>query len=81
MNFLLPDREFGEGWGGVKNLRLLQRLLYTQELRTHTTYTVPKKSDRVFSPTSAIVRTMKNLTNQKITRTPIKQLLNLSGDI
>jgi len=24
VNFLLPDREFGEGWGGVKNLRLLQ---------------------------------------------------------
>jgi hypothetical protein len=28
VNFLLPDREFGEGWGGVKNLRLLQGLLY-----------------------------------------------------
>ena len=26
VNFLLPDREFGEGWGGVKNLRLLQGL-------------------------------------------------------
>ena len=30
VNFLLPDREFGEGWGGVKNLRLLQGLLYLQ---------------------------------------------------
>ena len=30
VNFLLPDREFGEGWGGVKNLRLLQGLLYNQ---------------------------------------------------
>ena len=28
MNFLLPDRGFGEGWGGVKNLRLLQGFLY-----------------------------------------------------
>ena len=28
VNFLLPDREFGDGWGGVKNLRLLQELLY-----------------------------------------------------
>jgi len=28
VNFLLPDREFGEGWGGVKNLRLLQGWLY-----------------------------------------------------
>ena len=28
VNFLLPDREFGEGWGGVKNLQLLQGLLY-----------------------------------------------------
>jgi len=28
VNFLLPDRDFGEGWGGVKNLRLLQGLLY-----------------------------------------------------
>ena len=27
MNFLLPDRGFGEGWGGVKNLLLLQGLL------------------------------------------------------
>jgi len=28
VNFLLPNREFGEGWGGVKNLQLLQGLLY-----------------------------------------------------
>ena len=28
VNFLLPPREFGEGWGGVKNLRLLQGLRY-----------------------------------------------------
>ena len=28
VNFLLPNRGFGEGWGGVKNLRLLQGLLY-----------------------------------------------------
>ena len=28
MNFLLPPRTRGEGWGGVKNLRLLQGLLY-----------------------------------------------------
>jgi hypothetical protein len=27
VNFLLPSG-FGEGWGGVKNLRILQRLLY-----------------------------------------------------
>ena len=27
VNFLLPNREFEEGWGGVKNLRLLQGLL------------------------------------------------------
>ncbi len=27
VNFLLPPRGFGEGWGGVKNLRLLQGLL------------------------------------------------------
>ena len=32
MNFLLPPREFGEGWGGVKNLQLLQGLLYEAEL-------------------------------------------------
>ena len=30
VNFLLPNRGFGEGWGGVKNLRLLQELLYLQ---------------------------------------------------
>jgi hypothetical protein len=29
VNFLLPNREFGEGGGGVKNLRLLQGLLYS----------------------------------------------------
>jgi hypothetical protein len=23
VNFLLPPREFGEGWGGVKNLRVI----------------------------------------------------------
>ena len=28
VNFLLPPRGFGEGWGGVKNLLLLQGLLY-----------------------------------------------------
>jgi len=28
VNFLLPNRGFGEGWGGIKNLRLLQGLLY-----------------------------------------------------
>jgi hypothetical protein len=28
VNFLLPPRTRGEGWGGVKNLRLLQGLLY-----------------------------------------------------
>ena len=27
VNFLLPPRTRGEGWGGVKNLRLLQGLL------------------------------------------------------
>jgi hypothetical protein len=27
VNFLLPPRTRGEGWGGVKNLRLLQVLL------------------------------------------------------
>jgi hypothetical protein len=27
VNLLLPNRGFGEGWGGVKNLRLLQELL------------------------------------------------------
>jgi hypothetical protein len=27
VNFLLPPRTRGEGWGGVKNLRLLQELL------------------------------------------------------
>jgi hypothetical protein len=27
VNFLLPDRTRGPGWGGVKNLRLLQGLL------------------------------------------------------
>ncbi len=32
MNFLLPDREFGEGWGGVKKLRLLQGLLYLSRI-------------------------------------------------
>jgi hypothetical protein len=30
VNLLLPNRGFGEGWGGVKNLRLLQELLYEQ---------------------------------------------------
>ncbi|WP_445246906.1 hypothetical protein [Microcoleus sp. OTE_8_concoct_300] len=34
VNFLLPDREFGEGWGGVKNLRLLQGLLYQTHFQT-----------------------------------------------
>ena len=29
MNLLLPPQGIGEGWGGVKNLRLLQELLYT----------------------------------------------------
>jgi hypothetical protein len=33
VNFLLPPRGFGEGWGGVKNLRLLQGLLYMTKLR------------------------------------------------
>ena len=28
MNFLLPPRCLGEGWGGVKHLQLLQGLLY-----------------------------------------------------
>jgi hypothetical protein len=28
VNLLLPPRCLGEGWGGVKNLRLLQELLY-----------------------------------------------------
>ncbi len=28
VNFLLPNRGSGVGWGGVKNLRLLQGLLY-----------------------------------------------------
>jgi hypothetical protein len=28
VNFLLPNRGFGEGWGGVKNLGLLQGFLY-----------------------------------------------------
>jgi hypothetical protein len=32
VNFLLPDREFGEGWGGVKKLRLLQGLLYLSRI-------------------------------------------------
>ena len=32
VNFLLPDRGFGEGWGGVKNLRLLRALLYLLNL-------------------------------------------------
>ncbi len=27
VNFLLPPQGIGEGWGGVKNLRLLQGLL------------------------------------------------------
>jgi len=27
VNFLLPPREFGKNWGGVKKLRLLQGLL------------------------------------------------------
>ena len=27
VNFLLPNRGFGVGWGGVKKLRLLQGLL------------------------------------------------------
>ena len=27
VNLLLPNRGFGEGWGGVKNLRLMQELL------------------------------------------------------
>jgi hypothetical protein len=31
VNFLLPPREFGEGWSGVKNLRLLQGLLYRKK--------------------------------------------------
>jgi len=30
VNFLLPPHEFREGWGGVKNLRLLQGLIYQQ---------------------------------------------------
>ena len=29
VNFLLPPQGIGEGWGGVKNLRLLQGLLYS----------------------------------------------------
>ncbi len=33
VNFLLPNRGFGEGWGGVKNLRLLQGLLYELHLK------------------------------------------------
>jgi hypothetical protein len=31
VNFLLPPRTRGEGWGGVKNLRLLQELLYRKK--------------------------------------------------
>jgi hypothetical protein len=34
VNFLLPNRGFGEGWGGVKNLRLLQGLLYLLNLNS-----------------------------------------------
>jgi hypothetical protein len=43
VNFLLPPRTRGEGWGGVKNLRLLQGLLYIVRLKS------PKESiqDRV----------------------------------
>ena len=33
VNFLLPPQGIGEGWGGVKNLRLLQGLLYCTRLR------------------------------------------------
>ena len=36
VNFLLPPRTRGEGWGGVKNLRLLQGLLYKIEDCTKT---------------------------------------------
>ena len=37
VNFLLPPRTRGEGWGGVKNLRLLQGLLYAifSNITTH----------------------------------------------
>ena len=31
VNFLLPPQGIGEGWGGVKILRLLQGLLYIGE--------------------------------------------------
>ncbi|XZO03232.1 MAG: helix-turn-helix domain-containing protein [Microcoleus sp.] len=39
------------------------RSYINQDLRRHTTYSVPKKGNRVFSPT-AIVHTIKNLINQ-----------------
>ena len=32
VNLLLPPQGIGEGWGGVKNLRLLQELLYPCQL-------------------------------------------------
>ncbi|MEZ2240363.1 hypothetical protein [Microcoleus sp.] len=47
-----------------------------QDLRRHTTYSVPKKGNRVFSPT-AIVHTIKNLINQEITNYSVKQVLNV----
>ena len=36
---------------------------------------VPTKGDNIFSPTSAIVRTIENLTHQKITNSPVKPIL------
>ncbi len=41
VNFLLPPRTRGEGWGGVKNLRLLQGLRYLTQL-------CPKNSELKF---------------------------------
>ncbi len=47
-----------------------------QDLRRHTTYSVPKKGNRVCSPI-AIIHTIKNLIDQEITNSSVKQVLNV----
>ena len=51
VNFLLPPRTRGEGWGGVKNLRLLQGLLYLWQLGGYVParYLFADRSDRILS--------------------------------
>ena len=65
MNLLLPPQGIGEGWGGVKNLRLLQELLYSLvrgELKSKLKISRP----RSISQKSTAINEFKNNLHQQI---------------